>query len=88
MEPVTKKKRLCSYNKQWEAKKPWVKPVSDDCTKGNWTVRRREFSVSHGGENNLTRHASCEMHKKAILAKGASNIGAFFAATMGGNSSK
>ena len=28
----------------------------------------------------MTQHASTEMHKKAILAKGASNIGAFFGA--------
>lgn len=84
MEPVTKK-RLCSYNKQWETKKPWVKPVSGDVTKAYCTVCRREFSISHGGENDLSRHAGYEMHKKAILAKGASNIGAFFAATTGEN---
>ena len=38
------------------------------------------FSVGHEGENDLTQHASTEMHKKATLAKGASNIGAFFGA--------
>lgn len=81
MEP-TKKKRLCSYNKLWEAKKPWIKPVSDD-SKAYCTVCRREFSISHGGENDVVRHASSEMHKKAMLAKGASNIGAYFATSTG-----
>ena len=37
-------------------------------------------SVGHGGENDLIKHASTEMHKKAALAKGAGNIGAFFEA--------
>lgn len=36
-------------------------------------------------ENDLTRHAGYEMHKKAILAKGSSNIGAFFASIVGRN---
>ena len=78
MDKPAKKKRLCSYNKQWEAKKTWVKPVSGDSTKAFCTLCRREFSIGHGGENDLTQHASTEMHKKATLAKGASNIGAFF----------
>jgi hypothetical protein len=33
------------------------------------------------GGNDLTRHTSTEMHKKAPLAKSASNIGAFFVAS-------
>ena len=36
-------------------------------------------TISHGGENDLTRHEDTDMHKKAVLAKGASNIVSFFA---------
>ena len=38
---------------------------------------RREFSIGHEGEIDVTLHASTEMHK-ATLAKGASDVGAFF----------
>ena len=39
---------------------------------------KREFLISHGGENDLTQHAETDMHKKNELAKGGSNIGTFF----------
>lgn len=81
MEKPAKNRRLCSYNKQWEVKNAWIKPVSGDSTKAFCTLCRRELSVGHGGENDLNQHASTEMHKKAKLAKGASNIGAFFGGT-------
>ena len=57
-------------------KKMWVKAVSGDSTKAVYFMHR-EFSIGYEGENDLTLHASTEMHK-ATLAKGASNIGAFF----------
>ena len=75
---LQKRKKMSSYNKQWEAKKMWVEPVSGDSTKAFCTLRRREFSIGHEGENDLTQHASTEIHNMATLAKGASNIGAFF----------
>lgn len=81
MDKPAKKKRLCSYNKNWEVKNIWIKPVSGDSTKAFCSLCRREFSVAHGGENDLTKHASTEMHKKATLAKGASNIYGFFGVT-------
>lgn len=56
----------------------WIKPVTSDTTKAFCTLWLREFSISHGGENDLTQHASTEMHEKATQAKGTSNIGAFF----------
>ena len=42
------------------------------------TVCRRELSINHGGENYLTCHEDKDVHKKAVLAKGASNIGTLF----------
>ena len=38
-----------------------------------------------GGENDLTQHASTEMQKRAMLAKGGSNIGANFVASTAEN---
>ena len=61
-----------------EAKKDWVKPVSGQATKAFCTLCRREFSIGHGGEHDLIQHPVTEMHKKATLAKGASNISSFF----------
>lgn len=76
-----KKKRLCRYKKEWEAKRPWVKAVTNDERTAFCTVCRRELSISHGGENDLTRHEGSHMHRKAILAKGTSYIGTFFASS-------
>ncbi len=42
-------------------------------------MRRKLSALGHGGENELRQRASTDMHKKAALAKGASNISAFFA---------
>lgn len=53
----------------------WGKPVSGDSTKAFCTLCHWEFSINHGGENNLT-YTSTGMQKKAKLAKGASNIDA------------
>ena len=73
-----KKKRLVSYNKKWEEKHSWVKPVSGDQSRVFCTFCRREFSISHGGENDLKQHANTDMHKRATKNKGASNIATFF----------
>ena len=35
--------------------------------------------AQHGGENDLTHREDSDMHKMAVLAKGVSNIGTFFA---------
>ena len=61
----SKKKRLVSYNKKWEEKHSWVKPVSGDQSRVFCTFCRGEFSISHGGENDLKQHASTDMHKRA-----------------------
>uniref|UniRef100_A0A8C6LFC2 Uncharacterized protein n=1 Tax=Nothobranchius furzeri TaxID=105023 RepID=A0A8C6LFC2_NOTFU len=85
MDEPPKKKRLCRYKKEWEVKQTWIKPVSSNTTKAFCTLCRREFSVGHGGENDLTQHAATDMHKKAKQAKGASNIGAFLATSTAEN---
>lgn len=84
MEKVDKparKKRLCSYNKSWEEKFTWVNPVRDAPMRAFCNLCRREFSISHGGEHDLTQHVSTEIHKKTVHAKGTSNIRLFFANT-------
>lgn len=50
MGKLVKKKRLCSYHKQWEAKEKQVKPVRGGQTKTFPTLGRR-------GENDMTQHA-------------------------------
>ena len=80
MNEPEKKKRLCCYNKEWETKRSWVKATTDS-RRAFCTVCRREISISHGGDNDLARHEDTDMHKKAVLSKGASNIMSFFAAS-------
>ena len=60
-----KKKRLVSYNKKWEETHSWVKPVSGELSRVFCNLCRREFSVGHGGENEVKKHASTEIHKRA-----------------------
>ena len=71
-EPVNKK-RLCSYNRDWELKRSWVKATTDP-RRAFCNLCRKEISIGHGGEHDLSRHEEAECHKKAVLAKGASNI--------------
>lgn len=55
-----KQKRPCRCNKQWEAIKTWFNPVSGDLVRAFCTSWRPEFSVGHGGEDDLTQHLSTE----------------------------
>ena len=71
------KKRLCAYNKSWEEKFTWVKPISDAPMKAFCNLGRREFSISHGGEQDLTQHVATEIHEKAAQANGTSSTAVF-----------
>ena len=55
--------------------------MSGDQSRVFCTLCRREFSISHGGENDLKQHAGTELHKRATQNKGASNITKFFASS-------
>ena len=60
----------------------WVKPVSNDERNVFCTLCQREFAISHGGKNDIVRHENSDVPKKAVLAKGASNITTFFTSSM------
>ncbi|MED6281506.1 hypothetical protein CHARACLAT_022297 [Characodon lateralis] len=74
MDKSTKETRLCNYKKEREQNNLWFKPVSSDVIKAFCSLYLWEFSIRHGGDNDLSQHASTEMHKKATASKGASNI--------------
>lgn len=45
-----------------------VEVVAKDARKAFFTVCLREFTISHGGLNDLTHHEESDIHKKAVLA--------------------
>ena len=59
-----KAKRKSKYRAEWEKDYTWLESVIDDEHKAHCMVCRRAFTVSHGGLNDVTKHASGECHKK------------------------
>jgi hypothetical protein len=57
-------KGMCSINSEWLIKYPWLKYVPDDDTKLFCKVCSKYFTISHGGENYVKKHANGVQHKK------------------------
>lgn len=68
MDKPAKKKRLCSYNKQWEEKHTWFNLSAMSQLKHSAVC---EFSIGRWGDNDLTQNWSAIMHEKATRAKAA-----------------
>ena len=62
--PKKKAKRKSKYRAEWEKDYTWLESVREDEHKAHCMVCRRAFTVSHGGLNDVTKHASGECHKK------------------------
>lgn len=76
MDRIAKKKRLCSYNKELKANKILIKPVSSNSTKAFCTLCVGSF---HRGTHDMLLQRFTK--RRAMLAKGTSNIGALFCGT-------
>jgi hypothetical protein len=57
-------KRMCSINSEWLIEYTWLKYVPDDDTKLFCKVCSKSFTISHGGENDVKKHANGVKHKK------------------------
>ena len=68
-ETTAKKKRRCTYNKDWEDTYPWVKPVQGDSQRVFCNLCKSNFSISHGGEYDVKRHRECDSHKRRVAQK-------------------
>jgi hypothetical protein len=57
-------KRMCSINSEWPIKYTWLKYVPDEDTKLFCKVCSKSFTISHGGGNDVKKHANGVQHKK------------------------
>lgn len=67
--PSNKKfKRLVTFNKSWTAKYEWIRPGKDAYTAKCVVCNNRDFTISHGGENDVTRHLKSNTHIEHLKA--------------------
>lgn len=79
------KKRECKFNEELSREFPFIKKTKIDymvrCDKCN-----TEFSVSHGGKNDITKHLATKRHRRFLNnAVSSSKIEQFFRSASFGN---
>lgn len=60
--PEKKRRRLVHYNADWEKKYSWISRGRDDHSAKCSTCNNFIFIISHGGENDVTRHLQSKNH--------------------------
>jgi hypothetical protein len=68
LDQPTSKKRACTVKKDWP-QKYFIQLVVDDDSRVHCRIYNKNFSVSHGGENDITRHAAGPVHKTNVVRK-------------------
>lgn len=61
--PKKKIKRVCTFQEIWLKSYSWLKPAKEN-VKAHCTLCQKEFTISHGGKNDLNRHQDRTEHKK------------------------
>lgn len=64
MEHKAKRRRVCSYNKDWERVFSWVRPVRGEPHSVFCELCLSKISISHGGKTDLRRHMNGAAHKR------------------------
>lgn len=82
------KKRGCKFNDDLRSEFPFIKKTKSDymvkCEKCNG-----EFSISHGGKNDISKHLETQKHKRYLnTAASSSKIQEFFRKTTYGDEEK
>ena len=66
-EPASKKKKyLVKFKDSWPSKFSYIRKSSKGDNFAHCTVCRSDFSVGHGGENDITRHNATPKHKECV----------------------
>lgn len=77
--PRKKGKRLVSFNKDWCMKYSWLKPGQDEHNAKCYVCNNKNFTISHGGENDIIRHLKSTTHVENTKAVASSSkISSFF----------
>jgi hypothetical protein len=65
----TSKKKACTVIKDWPQKYHFKELVVDDDSRVRCKMCDQKFSISYGGENDITRHAAGPIHKTNIIRR-------------------
>ncbi|KAK6195888.1 hypothetical protein SNE40_001223 [Patella caerulea] len=57
-------KRLCKFNSTWLSKYTWLNKVHGDDKKALCTLCNKSFTITHGGESDVKKHAQGVQHAK------------------------
>jgi hypothetical protein len=74
LELPTSKKRACTVIKDWPQKYHFVELVVDDDSRVRCKICDKNFSIFHGGENDITRHAVGLIHKTNVIRKNTNKL--------------
>ncbi|XP_034965228.1 uncharacterized protein LOC118082233 isoform X2 [Zootoca vivipara] len=76
--PSKKAKKLCKYLEKWESEFSFVKKSRVGDSNAFCTICSCDFSVSHGGRNDVAQHKQSAKHKRRLEAqKNAPTMSAF-----------
>ena len=76
--PKKKIKRLCRFLSTWETEFTWCRQVPGNQFKAQCTLCHTRFSISHGGRNDLTSHATTGLHVRNTKPAKCSDVRSFF----------
>lgn len=62
--PKKKQRRMCSFLDVWMKSYSFIKPVPNNKCRALCTLCQKEFSISHGGKNDIEKHQKCNEHQK------------------------
>jgi hypothetical protein len=81
LDQPTSKKRACTVIKDWPQKNHFIQLVVDDDSQVCCKICDRRFSISHGGENDITMHAAGPIHKTNVVRKNTNKLTTAFVMT-------
>lgn len=59
-----KQRRVCSFSDVWKKNYSFIKSVPNNNYKAHCTLCQRDFSITHGGKNDIEKHQNSNEHKK------------------------
>lgn len=57
-------RRMCCFLDVWSKHYSFIKCVPNNTFKAHCTLCQKDFSISHGGKNDIVKHQNCNDHKK------------------------
>lgn len=74
------KHRLTKYSTNWENDYNWLCIAESNEYKAFCRLCKKEFSISHGGLNDVVKHSKTSTHSKIASSRAAKNITSYFQA--------